>query len=135
MRALVWHGPRRMTVDDLPEPEPGAGEVAVVIDAAGAAETRRLAVELLNPAGTAVFIGLHDDESALSWHRVVRGNHTVKGVFSYSDADYQQSFDWLSEGRAGIGDLNGILPLDEGPAAFATLAEGPTEDIKVFLGS
>jgi threonine dehydrogenase-like Zn-dependent dehydrogenase len=109
--------------------------VDLVIDAAGAAETRRLAVELLNPAGTAVFIGLHDDESALSWHRVVRGNHTVKGVFGYSDADFQQSLDWLSEGRAGIGDLNGILPLDEGPAAFATLAEGPTEDIKVFLGA
>jgi len=110
-------------------------DVDLVVDAAGAAETRQLAVELLGPAGTAVFIGLHDDQSALPWHRVIRGNHTVKGVFGYSDRDFQQALDWLSGGRAGIGDLNGILPLEEGPAAFATLAEGPTADIKVFLGA
>lgn len=109
--------------------------VDLVVDAAGADATRRLAIELLNPAGTAVFIGLHEDQTALPWHRVIRGNHTVKGVFGYSDADFQQALDWLAEGRAGIGDLKGILSLDEGPAAFATLAEGPTADIKVFLGA
>jgi threonine dehydrogenase-like Zn-dependent dehydrogenase len=108
--------------------------VDLVVDAAGADATRRLAIDLLSPAGTAVFIGLHDDETVLPWHRVIRGNHTVKGVFGYSDADFQQALDWLADGRAGIGDLNGILPLDDGPAAFATLAEGPTADIKVFLG-
>jgi threonine dehydrogenase-like Zn-dependent dehydrogenase len=109
--------------------------VDLVVDAAGADATRRLAIDLLNPAGMAVFIGLHDDQSPLPWHRVIRGNHTVKGVFGYSDADFQQALDWLAEGRAGIGDLKGILPLDEGPAAFATLAQGPTADIKVFLGA
>jgi threonine dehydrogenase-like Zn-dependent dehydrogenase len=109
--------------------------VDLVIDAVGSDATRRLAVELLNPAGTAILIGLQDDQTALSWHRVIRGNHTVKGVFGYSDADFQQALEWLAEGRAGIGDLKGILPLDEGPAAFATLAEGPTADIKVFLGA
>ncbi|HEY8813221.1 MAG TPA: alcohol dehydrogenase catalytic domain-containing protein [Candidatus Dormibacteraeota bacterium] len=109
--------------------------VDLVIDAAGAEETRRLAIELLNPAGTAVFIGLHDDQTPLPWHAVIRGNHTVKGVFGYSDTDFQQALDWLADGRAGIGDLKGILPLEEGPAAFATLAEGPTADIKVFLGA
>jgi len=29
----------------------------------------------------------------------------VKGVFGYSDRDFQQALDWLSGGRAGIGDL------------------------------
>jgi len=108
--------------------------VDLVVDAVGADATRRLAIELLNRAGTAVFIGLHEDQTALPWHRVIRGNHTVKGVFGYSDADFRQSLDWLADGRAGIGELKRILPLAEGPGAFATLAEGPTEDIKVFLG-
>jgi threonine dehydrogenase-like Zn-dependent dehydrogenase len=35
MRALVWHGPSRMSVDELPDPEPHAGEVLVVPEAAG----------------------------------------------------------------------------------------------------
>jgi (R,R)-butanediol dehydrogenase / meso-butanediol dehydrogenase / diacetyl reductase len=35
MRALVWHGPERMSVDELPDPEPGSGEVLLVPEAAG----------------------------------------------------------------------------------------------------
>ena len=118
----------------------GSGEavkpgVDLVIDAVGAAATRRLAIDLLNPAGTAVFIGLHEDESTVPWHRVVRGNHTIKGVFGYSDADFKQALDLLAAGRGGIGDLKAVLPIEQGPAAFAALAEGPTDDIKVFLGA
>lgn len=113
------------------EVKPG---VDLVIDAVGADATRLLAIQLLNPAGTAVFIGLHNDETALPWHRIVRGNHTVKGVFGYSDSDFEQALDWLADGRAGIGELKAVVPLEQGPAAFAILAKGPTGDIKVFLG-
>jgi threonine dehydrogenase-like Zn-dependent dehydrogenase len=107
----------------------------LVIDAVGTQETRNLAIDLLNPAGTAVFIGMHSDETLLPWRRVIRGNHSIRGVFAYSDDDFQLALDWLAEGRAGIGDLNPVLPLDDGPQAFATLAKGPTDDIKVFLGA
>jgi len=114
------------------EVKPG---VDLVVDAVGAEATRLTAIELLSPAGTAVFIGLHDDETILPWRRVIRGNHTIRGVFAYSDGDFQQALDWLSHGRAGIGDLNPVLPLEEGPEAFAALAKGPTDDIKVFLSA
>jgi (R,R)-butanediol dehydrogenase / meso-butanediol dehydrogenase / diacetyl reductase len=117
------------SADDI---QPG---IDLVIDAVGTEATRNLAIELLNPAGTAVFIGMHSDEAAIPWRRVIRGNHTIRGVFAYSDDDFNQALDWLAQGRAGIGDLKAVLPLDEGPQAFATLAEGPTDDIKVFLGA
>jgi threonine dehydrogenase-like Zn-dependent dehydrogenase len=109
--------------------------VDLVVDAAGTESTRKIALDLLGPAGTAVFIGMHSDETALPWRRVVRGNHTIRGVFGYEDADYQHALDLLAQGRAGLGALNDVLPLDRGPAAFAELAEGPTADIKVFLGA
>jgi threonine dehydrogenase-like Zn-dependent dehydrogenase len=109
--------------------------VDLVVDAVGAEATRVLAIDLLSPAGTAVFIGMHTDETPLPWRKVIRGNHTIRGVFAYSDRDFQQALDWLAQGRAGIGDLKAVLPLEEGPAAFATLAKGPTDDIKVFLGA
>ena len=35
MRALVWHGPERMSVDELPDPVPAAGEVLLAPAAAG----------------------------------------------------------------------------------------------------
>ena len=109
--------------------------VDLVVDAVGAEATRLLAIDLLSPAGTAVFIGLHDDETPLPWRRVIRGNLSIRGVFAYADRDFQQALDWLAQGRAGIGDLKAVLPLEDGPAAFATLAKGPTDDIKVFLGA
>ena len=111
---------------------PGAD---LVVDAAGTEATRMLALDKLGPAGTAVFIGMHTDVSPLPWRRVIRGNHTIRGVFAYEDADFQRALDLLASGRVGIGALNDVLPLDEGPAAFARLAEGPTPDIKVFLGA
>lgn len=117
------------SADDV---KPGAD---LVVDAVGAQTTRLLAIDLLGPGGTAVFIGMHDDESPLPWRRVIRGNHSILGVFAYSDDDFQQALDWLADGRAGIGALKPLLPLEDGPDAFATLAEGPTDDIKVFLGA
>ncbi len=112
--------------------EPG---FELVVDAAGTESTRRVALDLLGPAGTAIFIGMHEDETPLPWRRVVRGNHTIRGVFAYEDADFHRSLDLLASGRAGIGPLKPVLPLEAGPAAFAELAEGPTADIKVFLGA
>ena len=107
----------------------------LAVDAVGTGATRVLAIELLSPAGTAVFAGMHADETHVPWRKVIRGNHTLRGVFAYSDKDFQQALDWLAQGRAGIGALKAMLPLEEGPAAFATLAKGPTDDIKVFLGA
>jgi threonine dehydrogenase-like Zn-dependent dehydrogenase len=35
MRAATWHGESRFTVDDLPEPAPGPGEVLIAVHTAG----------------------------------------------------------------------------------------------------
>ena len=40
---------------------------------------------------------------------------------------------WLLDGRAGLGELEPVQPLDAGPDAFAELAAGPSERLKVFL--
>jgi threonine dehydrogenase-like Zn-dependent dehydrogenase len=83
----------------------------------------------------AIFIGMHSDETPLPWRKVIHGNHTIRGVFAYSDTDFQQALRWLAGGPAGIGALKAVLPLEEGPNALATLAVGPTDDTKVFLGA
>jgi 2-desacetyl-2-hydroxyethyl bacteriochlorophyllide A dehydrogenase len=117
-------------VEELAALEPGA---TLVVDAAGADATRVAAVDLLGPAGTASFVGLHDDETALFWHRVIRGNLRIQGSFGYSDDDFRQALEWLAGGEAAI-PLTEVRPLEDGPLAFSTLAKGPIDDIKVFLG-
>jgi 2-desacetyl-2-hydroxyethyl bacteriochlorophyllide A dehydrogenase len=107
----------------------------LVLDAAGAASTRQAAVELVRNGGTCVFVGLHEDSTSLPWHRVIRGQLTIRGTFAYSRRDFQTALDWLVSGRAGIGPLSQPLPLERGPEAFAQLAGGPSEQVKVFLTS
>jgi threonine dehydrogenase-like Zn-dependent dehydrogenase len=117
----------------LEGPTEGLG-ADLVIDAAGAEVTRRMAVEvLLRPGGCAVFVGLHDDETTLGFHDVVRGQLDLRGSYAYTAEDYEQGLDWLVEGRAGIGELPPVLPLEEGPSAFAELVRGPSSRIKFFL--
>jgi threonine dehydrogenase-like Zn-dependent dehydrogenase len=138
--AVVERHPRRrqhalalgagLAVAEFTEVEPGAD---LVVDAAGSEATRRAAVELLGPAGTASFVGLHNDETALPWHRIIRANLRVQGTFGYADRDFQQAVDWLAAGEAAI-PLSEVRPLDDGPAAFERLARGPTDEVKIFLG-
>ena len=107
--------------------------VDLVIDAVGAEVTRRAALDLLRPGGRAVFIGLHDDDSTLGFHGVVRGQIDLQGSYAYTADDFEQALSWLVEGRAGIGELPPVLTLEEGPGAFADLVRGPSAQIKVFL--
>ena len=116
----------------LEGPTEGLG-ADLVIDAVGAEVTRRLALDLLRPGGRVVFIGLHDDDTTLGFHGVVRGQFDLQGSYAYTAEDYEQALDWLVAGSAGIGELPPVLSLEEGPGAFADLVKGPSAQIKVFL--
>jgi hypothetical protein len=49
-------------------------------------------------------------------------------------ADYEQAHEWLVSGRASLGELPDVRPLEDGPDAFARLAHGPPPDqVKIFL--
>ena len=117
----------------LDGPTDGLG-VDLVIDAVGAEVTRRMAVEqLLRPGGRVVYIGLHDNDTTLGFHDIVRGQFTLQGSYAYTAEDYEQALEWLTAGKAGIGELPPVLPLEEGPDMFAELVRGPSARIKVFL--
>jgi (R,R)-butanediol dehydrogenase / meso-butanediol dehydrogenase / diacetyl reductase len=117
----------------LEEPTEGLG-ADLVLDAVGAQATRRMAVDdLLRPVGCVVFVGLHDDDTTLGFHGVVRGQLDLRGSYAFTAEDYEQALEWLVAGRAGIGELPPVLPLEEGPNAFAQLVKGPSGQIKVFL--
>jgi threonine dehydrogenase-like Zn-dependent dehydrogenase len=106
----------------------------LVIDAVGAVATRRLALELLRPGGRLVCIGLAADETPLAFHDLVRSQHRVQGSYSYTMDDFEQAHAWLVGGATGlIDDLPAVRPLDDGPAEFARLAQGPPPEFKVFL--
>jgi threonine dehydrogenase-like Zn-dependent dehydrogenase len=106
----------------------------LTLDAVGAQATRRLALGLLRPGGQAVCIGLAADDTTLAFHGFVRGQLALQGSYAYTMDDFDQAFEWLTTGRASLGELAPVRPLDDGPDAFARLAGGPPPaEVKVFL--
>ena len=105
----------------------------LVIDAVGATATRRTALDLVRPGGAVILVGLHEDESALPFHRVVRDQIALQGSFAYTDAEFAAALELLASGRVNVGELALARPLESGPEAFATLALGPTAQLKTFL--
>jgi threonine dehydrogenase-like Zn-dependent dehydrogenase len=80
-------------------------------------------------------VGLATDATPVDFHPVVRRGLTLRGSYAYTDADYDAALALLLDGRAGLGELEPVLPLDAGPDAFAELAAGPSARLKVFLGA
>ena len=107
----------------------------LVIDAVGATATRRASLDVVRPGGAVILVGLHEDETALPFHRVVRDQVALQGSFAYTDADFAKALDLLVRGVVALGPLSEILPLEAGVDAFATLAAGPTTELKTFLSA
>jgi 2-desacetyl-2-hydroxyethyl bacteriochlorophyllide A dehydrogenase len=107
----------------------------LVIDAVGATGTRRTALDIVRPGGAIVLLGLHEDETALPFHRVVRDQVALQGSFAYTDADFASARDLLVSRRVALGALTRTRSLESGPDAFASLAAGPTADLKTFLSA
>jgi 2-desacetyl-2-hydroxyethyl bacteriochlorophyllide A dehydrogenase len=105
----------------------------LILDAAGAQATRATAVDLVRPGGRVVCIGLAADNTTLPFHTLVREQITILGSYAYTMADFEHALEWLATGRASLGELAPVLPLEEGPGAFARLAQAPPDQVKVFL--
>src|SRR5438093_464627 len=112
-----------------------AGGFAERVAVPAATATRGSALDLVRPGGAVVLLGLHEDESALSFHRVVRDQVALQGSFAYTDAAFVRALDLLASGEVALGELASTLPLEAGPEAFATLAAGPTAHLKTFLSA
>ena len=48
-----------------------------------------------------MFIGLHDDDSTLGFHGVVRGQIDLQGSYAYTAADFEQALSWLVNWGSG----------------------------------
>ncbi|MBA2274960.1 MAG: alcohol dehydrogenase catalytic domain-containing protein [Actinobacteria bacterium] len=106
------------------------GEVDVTFDTVGIEVTRAGAITHLAPGGTAVFVGLHDDESPFSFYGLILQERQVRGSYCYSDEDFARAVSLCGEVP---GDYIAHVPLQEGASAFEALAAGSSEHLKVLL--
>lgn len=106
------------------------GEFDVIFDAVGASATRRCSVDLLRPGGTAVWLGLLDENSGFNGNVLVRMEKRVLGSFAYDDTEYAEALNLAR--RCDLSWVSSV-PLADGAAVFTALLNGTTHHVKVLL--
>jgi len=104
-----------------------------VIDAVGAAATRKTALAAVKPGGVVMHIGLQDWASEIDMRKLTLAEITLLGTYTYSMADLRATVAALA--RGAFGDLSWVerRPLAQGPQAFDDLHRGRVASAKVVL--
>lgn len=123
----LWNPTRDAVLSEIRAFTRGRG-AEVVIDAVGAAATRRAAVEAARPGGEVVWIGLHDDDTTISGREVVLGERSITGSYAVTFDDLRSAIALFAHGRIQIEPWVRPFSLDEGPRVFRELLTAPPAD-------
>jgi L-iditol 2-dehydrogenase len=104
----------------------------LVIDAVGSARTKLLSLELVEPGGGVVWLGLHEDEMQLNSYALTLGQKSVSGSYSGSFNDLQQAALLLASGAMNTS-WTTQYPLDRGEAGFRDMLLGTSDKIKAIF--
>ncbi|MDG5786741.1 alcohol dehydrogenase catalytic domain-containing protein [Evansella sp. AB-P1] len=111
----------------------GEKGVDVVIDAAGFLPTRSQAMNVVNPGGVIMNVGLGIDETPLPINQQIRSETMILGSFCYTKQDFYDAVQLLEEGKINRDGWSEIRPLENGQQAFSELVNGEIEKSKIFL--
>ena len=103
-----------------------------VVDAVGSAETKSLSLELVEPGGMAVWLGLHEDRIALDSYTLTLDQKCVSGCYSGSLNDFKQAAQLLASGALDTSWVK-KYPLDHGEIGFREMLLGKGNNIKAIL--
>jgi 2-desacetyl-2-hydroxyethyl bacteriochlorophyllide A dehydrogenase len=131
-RASLARATRAATYDPQAS-APRDNSADLVIDAVGAAATRKAALAAVKPGGVVMHIGLLDGASEIDMRKLTLAEIALIGTYTYAAADLRAAVAALHARE--FGDLAWVeeRPLAEGPAAFADLDEGRVAAAKIVL--
>jgi threonine dehydrogenase-like Zn-dependent dehydrogenase len=103
-----------------------------VIDAVGSSETKLLSLDLVEPGGMVVWVGLHEDNIQINSYALTLGQKSVSGSYSGSIDDLRQAAQILAAGDMAT-DWVTQYPLDDGETGFRDMLQGKGSKIKAIL--
>ncbi|MCY0879948.1 MAG: alcohol dehydrogenase catalytic domain-containing protein [Firmicutes bacterium] len=130
----VWD-PVHMSVAEAAREQTQGRGVDLVVDAVGLTPTRQQAVSAARSGGTVIWSGLHDNDSILPVHDMIRREIRALGAFAYTPQDFSRALSWLANGTVGLkSDWMVQAPLEAGAQWFAALIAGAAPGVaKVLL--
>jgi (R,R)-butanediol dehydrogenase / meso-butanediol dehydrogenase / diacetyl reductase len=107
---------------------------ACVFECAGTPAAAQLAVQTLRPLGRLVLVGLALAPLDLAAPPIVIKELSIRGVIAYRRAQFQAAIDMLAAGAIPVEELiTDVVPLSEAEAAFRSLTERGSEQLKILL--
>jgi len=111
---------------------PGGADASV--EAVGVEATVQSALEAIRPGGTLVLLGNLAKTVSLPLQHISSNEKHLVGTYGFSLADFKQVVAWINEGRFDLAPMvTGRLSLEEAPAAFADLASGRRQAVKLVV--
>jgi 2-desacetyl-2-hydroxyethyl bacteriochlorophyllide A dehydrogenase len=106
----------------------GGRGVSTSIDAVGSDSTRRESIRVLEPGGTAVWLGMHEQDSTIPAFELVVGEQRVQGSFAYTNPEFGQAVALLERGLISSTLSRRSVPLKESDDAFRGLLSAPADE-------
>ena len=113
--------------------DPGESAFDLVIDAVGAAATRRDASRLVRPGGVIVHVGLLPGSEGYDVRRITLQEITVTGSYCYTPDDFAATLAAIADGSLGSLDWIEARAMAEGAQAFADLDAMRVDAAKIVL--
>jgi L-iditol 2-dehydrogenase len=113
--------------------EPAESSVDFVIDAVGAAATRRDASRMAKPGGVILHVGLLPGSDGLDVRKVTLQEIVFTGTYCYTPLDFAETLRAMANGQLGSLDWFEERPLSAGARAFSDLDGGAVAAAKIVL--
>ena len=104
----------------------GSG-VSLTVDAVGSSDTRRDSLRVLEPGGTAVWLGMHEHDATIAAFDVVVREQRVQGSFAYTNPEFARAVGLLESGLVVPRVSHASFSLEESGAVFTRLLEGESD--------
>jgi threonine dehydrogenase-like Zn-dependent dehydrogenase len=111
----------------------GSSGIDVIIDAVGLQSTRSAAIELINPGGTIMHIGLGTDETRIPINHCIRSEISMLGSYSYTPQDFYDALELIKSGKIDERGWSETRSLNDANKAFQELVKGNVQNSKIFL--
>jgi threonine dehydrogenase-like Zn-dependent dehydrogenase len=107
--------------------------VDIVIDAAGAAGTKRLSLAALRPGGATVWIGLHTNNLELDSYDITLPEKQVLGTYAAKKEELQQALDLMRDGKVDVTSWTETTPLETSIDVFYRMLKPGDRDLKAVI--
>ena len=105
----------------------------ISVDAVGTSGTKETSVDILRPGGTALWIGLYNNEMKLESYKVVLKEKKIIGSYSASRDDFLRAADLMYTGQVSGENWVTTFAMNEAVDAFYRMLDGSEDDCKAVV--